>query len=148
METLMQEYYELVQLDKEFEKKYSVIIHNDELRETIKKILDKSFRWKKINSIEDIASILNSEESEELLGIEDFYADLVGELYEIDYNKSFLDSIQDKNNEGLAFSSKNYLRILNNKKSSQVLKDCIVILLKAEPVCTELYNDVIKKQFD
>lgn len=144
METLIQEYYELVQLDKKLEQKYISTICNDELRESVNKLLDSFCIWKKINNIEDIANILSSKDLEELLRIEDFYADLVGEIYEIDYNKSFLDSIEDKNNEGLVFSSKNYLRILNNKKSSQLLKDCIEILLKAAPICSELYNKVIK----
>ena len=127
-------------MTKIFEKKYnSGICEKDRIKKILEEIIDNSFVWKKINSKEDIINIINSEKAIELLSIQDWYDDLIDEIYKEEYNRE-IDYNNDRDLEEI------YINILNNENPSQKLKDCIEIVLKAMYVCKRLYENVIKKQ--
>ena len=139
MEEILARYFELIQLEKKLEKKYiPMLMHDNKNIKSIRKITNDTFIWRRVHTIEDIGNIIKKGKINELLKIEDVYTDIVCDIYELEYGKKLIDSVKDTSEEGEAFENKNYLRILNDKKSSPILKDNIEILLKASIVCKEL----------
>lgn len=145
MDKYIQEYYELVKMDKDFHDKYITKKGND-LKSQFINFINDSFIWRKINSVEDIYNILNTENAGRLLQIEDFYSDMIDDFYEEDYHKDITKSIGKKENPEKAYSDDNYRIIFNDNRSSQKLKDCIEIYLKSEGICKNLYHNFIKNK--
>jgi len=137
---VIEEYINLIKMDSEYQKNYNNHSEENSLMQQIKQTIENTFIWRKLNDYNDIADLLKENKGHELLQIEDYYTDEMCEIYSDDYNIEFGDSVEDKNEEGLAFENKNLLKILENGKSSDRLKDCIKIVLRSNVVCKKMYD--------
>ncbi|MBE5806652.1 MAG: hypothetical protein E7313_08135 [Clostridiales bacterium] len=136
---LLNEYLEVVKMDKLYEEKYCKI----DAQEPMIREIYKSFRenlgiWKSVKNTNDIKKIINDNKGIELLKIEDLYideySDLINKYVELDYL-----NLTKKQQEKIY--SEEYMKILLNRESTaDELKACIKILLKSKNVCKKIYE--------
>lgn len=137
MNKIIDEYFELVQMENDFTKKYYSKKSEIEVVNIFNQIVNDSLIWKKIKSKEDIENILKTNKAMELMRIEDYYSDILCDLLE-DYLKINFTEIDEEEIEKL-LSKDSLQELLNKEGTPQNLKMCIDINLKCERICKELY---------
>lgn len=137
---VIEEYIKLIKMDREYQNNYNNHIEENSLMQQIKQTIESSFIWRNLNNYNDVINLLKESKGHELLRIEDYYIDEMCKVYPDDYNIEFGDSVEDKNEEGLAFENKNLLKVLENERSSDRLKYCIKIVLRSSIVCKKMYD--------
>lgn len=125
--TIIEEYSNLIKLDEKYQKEYK----NEQ--NFLEAILESDYIWRKITDKNDIAKLLKETEGMELLRIEDYYADELCEINEKENPES-----------DFTFDEQDILKMLNDNKSSQRLKECIKIMLKSSSVCKMIYETYYK----
>lgn len=166
MNSLANNYFNLLKEDKQYLEKYNLSIENDEIEnkcindyslkteeETkmndqeidlniinmMHKNMEKCFEWRKIQNVNEIQEMINKKNIKKLLGIEEYYMDILTELIEGKYKLINVNKMDD--DKVFEYYSKNNLIDLANKKDTpQELKEGIKIYLKATELCSELIN--------
>lgn len=144
-EQLVKEYFELIEMDKEYEEKYCQIDSQEAIvREAYKLFRDGIGIWKQVRSIYDIVIIIEADKGFELLRIEDAYvdeySDLMGKYFNIDY-LNLTDEQHDK-----VYDEEYMKALLNKEETAEDLKACIKIVLKSRDVCKRMYEYVATRK--
>ena len=144
MRDVLDKYLELIEEDNKYCYKYMMPhMFYDEEKGFIPMLvlLEQSCIWKTISTRIVLNAVINSNSSDQLLKIEDFYSD---ELYELFKEFHIIDETKLTEEEyDKIYSIEELKRRLNDNNTPKKLKDCIRLYIKCNKVCEE-FNAYIK----
>lgn len=141
-ETLAEEYYEIIEADKKYTNAYEVEKnYNNEMLNNIQKYINEYYKWREIENKQELQEILANKKRKdvmELLRIEDYYNDELGELIEKHFDITFSEC-SDEEIENI-LSVENYTKLLEDKTTPIQIKECVRIVLKCKDTCEKIFE--------
>lgn len=143
MNNILERYYQLVLKNKKYLEEYILNEHTEnKMYDFIKKHVEESFIWMKVNSYEELGTIIHSKKAMELLNISDYYSEEICNLLE-KYLKIDFQQIDYEEYETI-LSNDNLRKLLENVDTPKRLKDCITIERESQIVCKDMYKYIIQ----
>lgn len=113
------------QMIKKYEEKYNEKLNSEEdFIYSIHKSLMKKFNWNTIENIEDLESNLKENDALKVLEIEDAIADTMFDLLNEEQDDIYTEEV--------------LIKIYNDPKTSEKLKEFIMLYLKSNVICKEI----------